>query len=104
MIPYQELGRSTSREVAASSGAPVKDPAMIDAEDSIGLLQLLNRLVVALGPATIADPSPGGRRDARIERWQDKEHVYLEANLLGAAESEIDISIHMGRVFIRIAR
>ena len=77
---------------------------MIEAEDGVGLLQLLNRLVVALEPTRSGDPIALARRGAAPERWEDKDYVYVEANLAGEAESEIDISIHGGLVFIRIVR
>jgi len=39
-----------------------------------------------------------------LDRWDDEKFTYLEADLPGISESEIDINIHNGRVYIRVAR
>jgi HSP20 family molecular chaperone IbpA len=72
--------------------------------DGAGLLSVLARLVTALEPSHDGDPMIEERWGAAPERWEDNNYVYVEANLAGASEAEIDISIHSGLVFIRIVR
>lgn len=77
---------------------------MIETEDGVGLLQLLNRLVVALEPSRPGDHLALARRGTAPERWEDKDYLYVEAHLTGEADSDIDICIHGGLAFIRIVR
>ncbi len=37
-------------------------------------------------------------------RWEDEEHIYLEADLGTDLGSAVDICIHGGRAFIRMTR
>jgi HSP20 family molecular chaperone IbpA len=39
-----------------------------------------------------------------LDRCDDENFTYLEADLPGISESEIDINIHDGRVYIRMGR
>jgi len=78
---------------------------MSEAEnDGASLLDVLNRLVTALEPPRDGAPVLEARRGAVPERWEDGDYFYVEANLAGVPESDIDISIHGGLVFIRIVR
>jgi len=36
-----------------------------------------------------------------ISMWQDEEHVYIEADVPGMAEKDVEITIHNGMLFIR---
>jgi hypothetical protein len=72
--------------------------------DGVGLLSVLARLVTALEPSHAGGPVSEERCRSVPERWEDNNYVYVEANLAGAPEADIDISIHSGLVFIRIVR
>jgi HSP20 family molecular chaperone IbpA len=39
-----------------------------------------------------------------IERWEDDSFIYLETDLEGIFDSEIDINIHDGRFYLRSVR
>jgi HSP20 family molecular chaperone IbpA len=39
-----------------------------------------------------------------VEIWGDEEFTYLEAKLPGIVESEIDINVHAGGVYVRVMR
>jgi hypothetical protein len=39
-----------------------------------------------------------------LRRWEDEDHIYLEAELDAGLGSSIDICIHAGRAFIRMTR
>ena len=70
-------------------------------EDHRALLALLGRLLARIGRGDGAPPlRPGGRPD----RWDDEEYVYLEAVLPRPADFGADITIHEGRVFIRLEK
>jgi hypothetical protein len=77
---------------------------MNEAEDTTCLLHLLNRLVVALEPTRNGDSIPPACRSTALERWEDKDYVYVETNLGSVPESDVDISILGDLVFIRIGR
>jgi hypothetical protein len=72
--------------------------------DGPGLLNVLNRLVNALDPSHSGDPVVGMTCGRSPKRWKDTDYFYVEANLAESSESDIDISIHGGLVFIRIVR
>ena len=72
--------------------------------DSAGLLHVLNRLVTALEPSQTGEPVVDVQCLRSPERWEDKDYVYMEASLADGLDSDIDISIHSGLVFIRIVR
>jgi hypothetical protein len=72
--------------------------------DGARLVRLLNLLVAALGRIRADDLPPDDRGGVGPERWEDEGYVYLESNLPGVSESETDLSIHEGRVFIRIEK
>jgi len=38
---------------------------------------------------------------APVAMWQDDDHVFIEAELPGVAESDVDITVHNGMLFIR---
>jgi HSP20 family molecular chaperone IbpA len=66
--------------------------------DYARLAPLLKRLVNALRRIASDDgPLPAGQRD-------HEGHIYLEFDLPGVVGSDVDISIHEGRAFIRIER
>ena len=72
--------------------------------DGARLFNLLNLLVTALERLRADDPLPGACRGPVSERWEDEGYVYLESDLPSVLGSEMDISIHRDRVFIRIER
>jgi HSP20 family molecular chaperone IbpA len=39
-----------------------------------------------------------------LERWEDDENIYLETELSSVFASEIDVNVHDGRVYVRLAR
>ena len=47
-------------------------------------------------------PEPLHHRE--LCRWEDEEHIYLEADLDADLGSFVDISIYRGRAFIRMTR
>lgn len=68
------------------------------------LLSALSRLLTALDPSRAGDPTHEAQRAARLERWEDQDYIYIEANLAVGSESIIDICI-LGQVaHIRIRR
>jgi HSP20 family protein len=36
-----------------------------------------------------------------VAMWQDEDHLYVEAELPGVAEKDVDITVHNGMLFIR---
>jgi HSP20 family protein len=36
-----------------------------------------------------------------VSLWQDEDHVYLEAELPGLTEQDVDVTVHNGMLFIR---
>jgi HSP20 family molecular chaperone IbpA len=42
--------------------------------------------------------------EGTLERWEDEEYIYLETDLGSVSAPEIDVNVHDGRVYIRMAR
>ena len=38
---------------------------------------------------------------APVAMWQDDDHIYIEAELPGATEKDVDVTVHNGLLFIR---
>ena len=36
-----------------------------------------------------------------VAMWEDEDHVYIEADLPGVAENDLDVTVHNGMLFIR---
>ena len=65
------------------------------------LLALLGRVLTRIGRGDGAPPiRPGGLP----ARWDDEEYVYLEAVLTQPIDFGADITVHDGRVFIRLEK
>jgi len=70
-------------------------------EDHRALLALLGRVLTRIGGGDGAPPiRPGGLP----ARWDDEEYVYLEAVLPKPSDFGADITVHNGRVFIRLEK
>jgi HSP20 family protein len=41
------------------------------------------------------------RTEVPVSLWQDEEHVYIEADLPGVSEPDVDLTVHKGVLFIR---
>jgi hypothetical protein len=70
-------------------------------EDPRALLALLGRVLTRIGQGDGAPPSRPGDLPAR---WDDAEYVYLEAALTQPIDFGADITVHDGRVFIRLEK
>jgi HSP20 family molecular chaperone IbpA len=73
-------------------------------DDGAALVAYLNCLISALEPRRTDAPNLEDRHSAVADKWEDSNYFYVEANIPGATESDIDISIHSGIAFIRIVR
>jgi HSP20 family molecular chaperone IbpA len=78
------------------------DSSTIKPERSTAIQDLFVELVEILeklkqSPRAISE-------DGSVERWEDKEFVYLQADLEAVFESEIDINVHDGQFYVRLAR
>ena len=83
------------------TSVPVSCMATFDKRST--LTQLLSRLADQL--AGIGDGiEPAGSSDPALARWADAEYVYLEADLPRGADLEADITVHDGKVFIRLVK
>jgi hypothetical protein len=70
-------------------------------EDPRALLALLGRVLTRIGRGDGAPPIlPGGLP----ARWDDEAYVYLEAVLTPPIDFGADITVHDGRVFIRLEK
>ncbi len=70
-------------------------------EDHRVLLALLGRVLTRIGQGDGGPPIlPGGLP----ARWDDEAYVYLEAVLTKPIEFGADITVHDGRVFIRLEK
>lgn len=70
-------------------------------EDHWALLALLGRVLTRIGRSDGAPPIlPGGLP----ARWDDEAYVYLEAVLAQPVDFGADITVHDGRVFIRLEK
>lgn len=45
--------------------------------------------------------SPESRSWAPLAMWEDEDHFFIEAELPGVTESDVDLTIHNGMLFIR---
>ena len=70
-------------------------------EDHRALLALLGRVLARIGRG---DGEPPLRPGGRPARWDDEEYVYLEAVLPKPSDFGADITVHDGRVFIRLEK
>jgi HSP20 family molecular chaperone IbpA len=78
---------------------------MNDVQDNgAALVDYLNCLISALELRRAGAPNLEDRHSAVADKWEDSNYFYVEANIPGATESDIDISIHSGIAFIRIVR
>jgi HSP20 family molecular chaperone IbpA len=64
------------------------------------LVAILDELVTIRDGGQPAISADGSEADPDL----DDAYIYLEANLPGSSDLEIDISIHKGRAFFRIER
>lgn len=70
-------------------------------EDHRALLALLGRVLTRIGRGDGVPPIlPGGLP----ARWDDEAYVYLEAVLTQPIDFGADITVHDGRVFIRLEK
>lgn len=70
-------------------------------EDHRALLALLGRVLIRIGRGDGAPTIlPGGLP----ARWDDEAYVYLEAVLTQPIDFGADITVHDGRVFIRLEK
>jgi hypothetical protein len=70
--------------------------------DHRSILVLVGRLLVRMGRGDgVPPPGQGGQPPAW---WDDEEYVYLEAALPQPPDCGADITIHDGRVFIRLEK
>jgi hypothetical protein len=70
------------------------------------LPKLLRRVLEELtheqgGPCPVESGAPDGEH---LERWEDEDYIYLEADLAEDLGPAIDICIYKGRAFIRMTR
>jgi len=70
------------------------------ADDRRSLLDSLGRLLTRIGRGVEGDSSA----DPGLESWEDECHLYLETLLPDASVRGVDISVHDGRVFIRMEK
>ncbi len=70
-------------------------------EDHRALLALLGRVLTRIGRA---DGEQSLRPGDRPARWDDEEYIYLEAVLPKPSAFGADITVHDGRVFIRLEK
>lgn len=90
--------------MASSSHMTVGSPsrAMTDgADDRSGLVAAIRQLVRHI--ERIRDGNPSARGGVGVRRWQGGGYVYVEAALKSDEADEIDVNVHDGRVFVRIA-
>jgi len=62
-----------------------------------------NRLDAFFSPFHGEDGGVFGRALAGVPvaMWEDEDHVYVEAEMAGVREEDVDITVHDGRLFIR---
>ena len=85
---------------ALASGIP--SPATQDgADDWIDLVAAIRQVLQDI--ELIQDGGILACGSADVERWEGSGYIYLEADLDENADQNIDINVHNGRVFIRIA-
>lgn len=61
------------------------------------LCHLVNQLVNI-------DPEAIGKTEQGLDEWSDEGYVYLEANLSRVIDLEADITVHDGKVMIRLEK
>ncbi len=85
------------RRLLTPSGGP-----MSQSSRPSSLKELLAELAEVLHAMKQAPVTASQR--AAVERWEDDDYIYLETDLEGARETEIDINLHDGRFYIRVER
>ena len=68
------------------------------------ITELLRGLMEELTREQDGTTHPEPLHDRELCRWEDEEHIYLEADLGTDLGSSVDICIHGGRAFIRMTR
>ena len=68
------------------------------------ITELLRGLMEELTREQDGTTHPEPLHDRELCRWEDEEHIYLEADLGTDLGSTVDICIHGGRAFIRMTR
>ncbi len=71
------------------------------ADDRIDLVAAIQQVLRAIELIRDGHLVASGRAD--LDLWEGDAYVYLEADLKDSADQDIDINVHDGRVFIRIA-
>jgi hypothetical protein len=67
------------------------------------LLGLLGHMLVRMDRGRMGGSS-SDPADPKGDRWDDDAYVYIEAQLPSGLDIEADISVHDGRVFIRMEK
>ncbi len=84
-----------------------REPAGPDGEppdaDCRSLLSLLGRLLTQIDSSGNAG-STNGSADRPADRWEDDAYIYLEAMLPDIHDRDVDISVHDGKVVIRMEK
>ena len=70
-------------------------------EDHRALLAILGRVLTRIGRG---DGAPPILPEGLPARWEDEAYVYLEAVLTQPVDFGADITVHHGRVFIRVEK
>ena len=68
------------------------------------ITELLRGLMEELTREQDGTTHPEPLHDRELCRWEDEQHIYLEADLGTDLRSDVDICIHRGRAFIRMTR
>jgi hypothetical protein len=80
--------------------SPTDAPTPDDHRLLLGLLnQILSRIADYQGAGLLP-----GRADEQPWRWEDADYIYIESDHPEAQGQEADISVHDGKVFVRIAK
>jgi len=59
----------------------------------------LVRILERLTDSPLPKPSSGS-----LDRWEDEDNIYLETDVSSVFAREIDVNVHNGKVYIRLAR
>ncbi len=73
-------------------------PRAVEVYDACALIAALKSLIEAPSRASCeSDEAPPGG----FERWEDQDHIYMEAELSGGSTISIDLCVQGGRIYIR---
>jgi hypothetical protein len=83
--------------------SPLK--ADVDDPDRRTLLYLLSFLLAGFDRIRLTRVPPAVPSPAWLDRWEDEDYVYFETRIAGdSSELELDLTIHDGVIFARVAR